>query len=47
MRRAVLASITEARCWAQAEGAISSGRAAQIARHVKRALGRGKRALAV
>jgi hypothetical protein len=39
-RRTVLASVSEATCWAQAEGAISSDRAAQIARHVKRALGR-------
>jgi hypothetical protein len=28
------------RCWAQADGAISADRAAQIARHVKRALDR-------
>jgi hypothetical protein len=40
-RQAVLSRIAEAACWAQAEGAISSGRAEQIARHVKRALDRG------
>jgi hypothetical protein len=38
--RAVLARIAEAACWAQAEGAITSTRADQIVRHVKRALGR-------
>ena len=37
-RRAVLSRIAEAACWAQAEGAISSRRAEQIARHVRRAL---------
>jgi hypothetical protein len=37
-RRTVLASVSEATCWAQAKGAISADRAAQIARHVKRAL---------
>ena len=37
LRRVVLASITEATCWAQAEGAISSSRAEQIERHVSRA----------
>jgi hypothetical protein len=36
-RRAVLSRISEAACWAQAEGAISSRRAEQIARHVRRA----------
>jgi hypothetical protein len=41
VRRAVLVRVSEATCWAQAEGAISSERAAQIARHVKRALQRG------
>ncbi len=39
VRRAVLADVSEATCWAQVEGAISSDRAAQIARHVNRALG--------
>ena len=38
VRSAVLASVSEAACWAQAEGAISSRRAEQIARHVRRAL---------
>jgi len=37
-RRAVLARLAEAAGWAQADGAISSRRAEQIARHVKRAL---------
>ncbi len=37
-RRAVLARVSEAACWAQAEGAISPERRAQIARHVSRAL---------
>jgi hypothetical protein len=46
VRRAVLASVSEAACWAQADGGISSDRAAQIARHVKRALGRRDQALA-
>ena len=36
-RQAVLSQIAEAACWAQAEGAISSQRAEQIARHVRRA----------
>ena len=40
-RRAVLSRISEAACWAQADGAISSRRAEQIARHVRRALGPG------
>jgi hypothetical protein len=40
-RQAVLSRIAEAACWAQAEGAISSRRAEQIARHIRRALGRG------
>jgi hypothetical protein len=40
-RRAVLLRIAESACWAQAEGAISSRRAEQIARHVKLAVGRG------
>src|SRR5882757_5855912 len=35
VRRAVLAGVSEAACWAQAEGAISPTRAAQIARHVR------------
>jgi len=39
-RRAVLAQVSQAACWAEAEGAISSSRAEQITRHVKRALGR-------
>ncbi len=39
VRSAVLARVSEATCWAQAEGAIGSDRAAQIARHVKPALG--------
>jgi hypothetical protein len=39
IRRAVLQRASKAACWAQAEGAISPHRAAQIARHVKRALG--------
>jgi hypothetical protein len=38
--------MSEASCWARAEGAISFGRAAQLARHVKRALGRRDQALA-
>ncbi|MGN6870078.1 MAG: hypothetical protein ACTHMY_16925 [Solirubrobacteraceae bacterium] len=38
-RRAVLSRIAATACWAQAEGAITSRRAAQIARHVRRALG--------
>jgi hypothetical protein len=38
-RQAVLARIAEAACWAQAEGVISAGRAEQIGRHVRRALG--------
>ena len=41
-RRAVLAQVGEAACWAQAEGAISPERGAQIARHVSRALGRAE-----
>lgn len=40
-RRAVLSWIAEAACRAQAEGAISSRRAEQIARHVRRALAGG------
>jgi hypothetical protein len=36
-RRAVLASVTEATCWAQAAGAFSSERSEQIARHVQQA----------
>ena len=40
-RQAVLSRIVKAACWAQAEGAISSRRAEQIARHVRRALGSG------
>jgi hypothetical protein len=41
-RRAVLSRVAEAACWAQAEEAISSRRAEQIARHVTRALGRDR-----
>ena len=37
-RRSVLARITEAACWAQAEGTIGPERSAQIARHVSGAL---------
>ena len=44
-RRAVLSRIAEAARWAQADGAISSQRAEQIARHVKRALTGGRPAL--
>jgi hypothetical protein len=39
-RQAVLERVSEAACWAQAEGAISAGRSKQIARHVERALNR-------
>jgi hypothetical protein len=39
VRSSVLARVSEATCWAQAEGAIGSSRAEQIARHVKLALG--------
>jgi hypothetical protein len=39
MRRAVLASVSEAAYRARAEGAIGEKRSAQIARHVERALG--------
>jgi hypothetical protein len=39
-RRAVLARVSQAACWAQAEGAISPARGHQIARHVERALRR-------
>ena len=45
-RQAVLSWIAEAACWAQAEGAISSRRAEQIARHVRRALARGRQPMA-
>lgn len=45
-RRAVLSRVAEAACWAQAEGAISSRRAEQIGRHVRRALGRGRQPVA-
>ena len=45
-RRAVLARIAEAAGWAHAEGAISQSRAEQIARHVKRALVRGRQPVA-
>jgi hypothetical protein len=38
VRGAVLTHVSEAACWAQAEGAISAKRGAQIARHVSRAL---------
>ena len=37
-RRSVLARVSEAACWAQAEGTISPERSAQIARHVRRVL---------
>ena len=40
IRRAVLARVSEAARWAQAEGAISPARSQQIARHVERALER-------
>ena len=40
LRLAVLARVGEAACWAEGEGAISAERGAQIARHVRRALGR-------
>jgi len=40
VRRAVLAYVSEATCWAQAEGAITAARSEQIARHVKRAMER-------
>ncbi|MBV8220216.1 MAG: hypothetical protein JO325_17245 [Solirubrobacterales bacterium] len=45
-RRAVLSRIAEAACWAQAEGAITPGRADQITRHVRRALARGRQPVA-
>jgi len=45
-RMAVLSRITEAACWAQAEGAISARRAEQIARHVRRARGHGRQPVA-
>jgi hypothetical protein len=45
-RQAVLSRIAESACWAQAEGAISAGRAEQIARHVSRALARGHQSMA-
>lgn len=45
-RRAVLDRVSESACWAHAEGAISAERREQIARHVKRALGRPGNALA-
>jgi len=38
-RRTVPARIAGTACWGQAEGAITSRRAAEIARHVRRALG--------
>jgi hypothetical protein len=37
-RQAVLERVSEAACWAQAEGAISAARSQQISRHVHRAL---------
>ncbi len=40
VRSAVLARVGKAACRAQADGAISSSRAEQIARHVSRALQR-------
>jgi hypothetical protein len=46
IREAVLSRIAEAACWAQHEGAISSRRAEQIARHVRRALGGGREPVA-
>jgi hypothetical protein len=46
VRSTVLARVSEATCWAQAEGAISPSRAAQIIRHVKRATVRRDQALA-
>jgi hypothetical protein len=45
-RQAVLSRIAKAACWAQAEGAISPSRAEQIARHVRRALCRGRQLVA-
>jgi hypothetical protein len=47
LRLAVLARVSEAACWAEAEGAISAERGAQIARHVKRVLGRAGHRAAV
>ncbi|HET6870698.1 MAG TPA: hypothetical protein VFH80_32605 [Solirubrobacteraceae bacterium] len=41
-RRAVLSRIADATCRAQADGAISSRRAEQIARRVRQALARGR-----
>ena len=41
-RRSMLARVSEAACWAQAEGTISPERSAQIARHVNEALARGE-----
>jgi hypothetical protein len=43
LRLAVLARVGEAACWAEAEGAISAERGAQIARHVRRLRGRAGR----
>ena len=45
-RRVVLGAVEEAARSAQAEGAIGSSRAEQIARHVKRALDRADQSLA-
>ena len=45
-RQAALARIAEAACCAQAEGAIRRRRAEQIARHVRRALARGRQPVA-
>jgi hypothetical protein len=45
-RRAVLARVSEAACWAQAEGTISPERGAQIARHARRALERAEARIA-
>lgn len=45
-RRAVLARVGEAACWAAADGAITAERSQQIARHVKQALGRRGHAVA-
>ena len=46
IRGAVLAQVSEAACRAQAAGAISPAWAAQIARHINRALGGPDHALA-
>lgn len=46
-RRAVLARIAEAACWAEAEGAITPRRAEQIARHVRQATARSGQTVVV